>query len=69
MNLPPKKNWKLLIFAAEPLIFAPPYPSRVRRGEVNSVRAILRIHRQSEKEMVGSPSARARQPIVSGPSE
>ena len=32
--MPPKKNLKLLIFAAEPLIFArPPNPSRAKRGE------------------------------------
>ena len=29
----PKKNLKLLTLAAEPLIFAPPYPSRAPRGE------------------------------------
>jgi len=26
--------WQFGIFAAEPLIFAPPHPSRAKRGEV-----------------------------------
>jgi hypothetical protein len=29
----PKKNLKLLMFAAEPLIFAPSRPSHAKRGE------------------------------------
>ena len=31
--IPPKKNLKLSVRAAEPLIFAPPHPSRAERGE------------------------------------
>jgi len=31
--IPPKKNLKLSVCAAEPLIFAQPHPSRALRGE------------------------------------
>jgi len=31
--MPPNKNFKLLIFAAEPFIFDLPQPSRASRGD------------------------------------